>query len=151
MKANTLLLLISLVGMQSVSAQNKKLADSVKVVITLNNAANKHAPVDSAYVIFDRFDRSGAGVVKRLVYPQKNKIILDQIPEGKFFITVICLGIYKDTFSETSFIYEKRKNKNQFEFRLKKTEAYNPNNVYIPAEKIIPPYFSILRSRLGIN
>ncbi len=150
MKASTLLLLISLVGIQNLSAQNKR-ADSVQVVIKLNNAANRHAPVDSAYIIFDRFDRSGAGVVKRLVYPEKNKIILDQIPEGKFFITVICLGIYKDTFTETSFIYEKRKNKNQFEFKLRKAEAYNPNEVYIPGEKIIPPYFSILRAKLGIN
>jgi hypothetical protein len=140
------LLLTSLFGFFKVEAQShKKRADSVLVKITLDNSANKNAPVDSVLVILDRFDLSGAGIIKDVVYPVNNQILLHNVPEGKFYITLICLGIYKDNFSDISYVYEKRKNNNEFSFRLKPAEPFDPNDVRIPKEKVDFQKLSIFR------
>ena len=143
----TLMLLIGHSWLIPAEAQNKRRADSVRVTIELNNSLNNQAPVDSVIVIFDRYNLTGAGTVKKIFYPVKNRVIIENVPEGKFYITVICLGIYKDSFTEVSYVYEKRRNKNAFSFRLKEAEEFDPSAVFIPAEKINPPYFVILRNR----
>ena len=140
----TLLLLIGLSGLFPADAQHKKRADSVRVTIELNNKLNNKAPVDSVIVIFDRHNLTGAGTVRNVFYPVDNKLVIENVPEGKFYITVICLGIYKDSFTEVSYVYEKRKNKNVFNFRLKKSaEEFNPSLVSIPPEKIDPQNLAI--------
>ena len=143
----TLTLLIGLSWLYPAGAQHKKRADSVRVIIELNNELNQKAPVDSVIVIFDRYNLSGAGTIKNVYYPVNNKVVIENVPEGKFYITVICLGIYKDSFTEISYVYEKRRNKNSFNFRLKNAEAYNPDDVFIPVEKIDPLNLLIHRKR----
>ncbi len=143
----TLMLLTGLSGLFPAGAQHKKRADSVRVVIELNNELNKKAPIDSVIVIFDRYNLTGAGTIKNVYYPVNNKVVIEKVPEGKFYITVICLGIYKDSFTEISYVYEKRRNKNSFNFRLKNAEAYDPADVSIPSEKIDPLNLLILRKR----
>ena len=146
--AGTLMLLFGLSGLFPAGAQHKKRADSVRVTIELNNELNKKAPVDSVIVIFDRYNLSGAGTIKKVYYPIDNKVVIENVPEGKFYITVICLGIYKDNFTEISYVYEKRRNKNSFNFRLKKNaEPYDPEDISIPSEKIDPLNLLILRKR----
>lgn len=145
-----LLMAICLAGFNTARGQlSKKRADSVRVIIHLDNKANNHAPVDSVFLILDRFNLTGAGVIKQVVYPVNNKIVLENVPEGKFYITVICLGIYKDHFSDVNYVYEKRKNNNEFNFRLKPAEPHDPNTVSIPAQKIDLSRLSIfyLRNR----
>ena len=143
----TLTLLIGLSWLYPAGAQHKKRADSVRVIIELNNDLNQKAPVDSVIVIFDRYNLSGAGTIKNVYYPVNNKVVIENVPEGKFYITVICLGIYKDSFTEISYVYEKRRNKNSFNFRLQNAEAYDPSDVSIPAEKIDPLNLLIHRKR----
>lgn len=144
----TLLLLTGLSALQFAEAQHKKKrADSVRVTIELNNTLNKKAPVDSVLIIFDRYNLTGAGTVKRIFYPINNKVVIDNVPEGKFYITVQCLGIFRDSFTEVSYVYEKRKNKNSFQFRLQPNEAYDPATVYIPAEKINPENLVVLKKK----
>jgi len=143
----TLTLLIGLSWLYPAGAQHKKRADSVRVIIELNNDLNQKAPVDSVIVIFDRYNLSGAGTIKNVYYPVNNKVVIENVPEGKFYITVICLGIYKDSFTEISYVYEKRRNKNSFNFRLQNAEAYDPDDVSIPAEKIDPLNLLIHRKR----
>lgn len=144
----TLILLTGLNGLQWVEAQAKKRADSVRVTIQLDNTLNKRAPVDSVMVIFDRFNLTGAGTIKRVFHPVNNEVVIENVPEGKFYITVICLGLFNDSFSEVSYVYEKRKNNNAFKFRLKPNEAFDPAAVYIPAEKIDPQNLAILKKKV---
>jgi len=143
----TLMLLIGLSWLFPAGAQHKKRADSVRVIIELNNELNKKAPIDSVIVIFDRYNLTGAGTIKKVYYPVNNKVVIENVPEGKFYITVICLGIYKDSFTEISYVYENRRNKNSFNFRLKNAEAYDPDDVSIPAERIDPLDLIIHRKR----
>jgi hypothetical protein len=143
----TLFLLLGPGGLSRAEAQHKKRADSTRVTIHFNNNINRNNPVDSVLIIFDRYNLTGAGTVKKIFYPVNNKVIIENVPEGKFYITVICLGIYHDNFSGVSYVYEKRRNKNTFRFRLKHAEAFNTSTVYIPAEKIDAANLSVLRKK----
>ena len=143
----TLFLLIGPGGLFRTEAQHKKRADSVRVTIHLDNSVNNNNPVDSVLVIFDRYNLTQAGAIKKIFYPVNNIVVIENVPEGKFFIDIICLGIYQDNFSEVSYVYEKRKNKNRFQFRMGYAEAFNTSEVYIPAEKIDPKNLSVIRQK----
>jgi hypothetical protein len=142
-----LILIIGQGWLMQAKAQKKKKPDSTNVTIRFDNSINNHAPVDSILVIFDRYNLTEAGAIKQVFYPVNNKVVIKDVPEGKFFINVICLGIYKDNFSEISYVYEKRKNKNTFSFRLQPSEVYNDTSIYIPKETIDPAKFLILRQK----
>ncbi len=142
-----LILIISPGWLMQAKAQKKKKTDSTNVTIRFNNSVNNHSPVDSVLVIFDRYNLTEAGAIKKVFYPVNNKVVIKGVPEGKFFINVICLGIYKDNFSEISYVYEKRKNKNTFSFRLQPGEVYTDTSVYIPKETIDPAKLSVLRHK----
>lgn len=128
--------------------KHKKKPATTKVIIQLNNSVNNNTPVDSVYIIFDRHNLTEAGAIKKIFYPVNNKVIIEDVPEGKFYITLICLGIYHDSFTEISYVYEKRKNKNKFRFRLQPADTYNASNIYIPEEKIDISNLSIFRKKI---
>ncbi len=132
----TLILVLLLLGYSEALAQRKIGTDSVRVTLRFNNNINKNLPLDSVYVILDRWDLSGAGMIKKVYQPKDNVIVLDKIPRGKYYIDVFCLGIYQQSFSEVSWVYNRRKNRNTFKFRLKESEAYSDSTVRIPPERI---------------
>jgi hypothetical protein len=140
-----LALLPGLIGMGTVTAQSSRQRDSVEVTIRLDNSANSHSAVDSVYVIFDQFNLRAAGAIRQTCYPSNNVITIPNVPEGKFYITVICLGIYKDCFNVISYVYENRKNNNVFNFRLKHTGRFDPETVQIPASKTDPLQLAIFK------
>lgn len=58
---------------------------------------------DSFLVIYDRYDRSGAGIIKKVFYPgQDETILVNDIPSGKYFITVQRLGRHRQKFEKVS-------------------------------------------------
>ncbi len=146
--AFTLLLLIGLGGLTKAGAQHKKRADIVKVTIHLNNRVNGNNPVDSVFIIFDRYNLTEAGTIKNIYHPVNNRVEIENVPEGKFYITVICMGIYHDNFSEVSYVYKNRKNKNIIHFRLQPTEAFNASSINIPGEKIDPANLLVVRQKM---
>ena len=73
--------------------QRKADRDSTAIIITLNNNSNHNKPVDSVYIILDRYDRTGAGIVKQVFYPINNKISFS-IPKGKYYVDIFCLGLH---------------------------------------------------------
>jgi len=80
-KSCTLLTLL-LVIFLNLPAQ-KRHKDSVSLTIHLNNKANDQAQVDSVYLIFDRYDLSGAGLVKKVYHPVNNTIRVEELTKGK--------------------------------------------------------------------
>jgi hypothetical protein len=125
----TLLLAITL----SLSAQ-KRSRDSVSLTIHLNNRANAQAQVDSVYLIFDRWDLTGAGLVKKVYYPEKNTIRLEKLPKGRYYIEVICLGTYPGRFNKE--IMAHPRGSSRFSFKLKRQEYYTVGAAYIPPQKV---------------
>jgi hypothetical protein len=52
---------------------------------------------DSVLVIFDRYDRTGAGIVFKVFKADlDNGITVPEVPAGKYFVTVQCLGLHRD-------------------------------------------------------
>src|SRR6476620_4968932 len=125
----TLLLAISI----TLPAQ-KRNRDSVSLTIHLNNRANAHAQVDSVYLIFDRWDLTGAGLVKKIYRPEKNTIKLEKIPKGRYYVEVFCLGTYPGHFNKEIMAHPKASSR--ITFKLKKQEYYIVGTAYIYTQKI---------------
>jgi len=134
-------------GFAEANAQKKNNTDSVRVTLRFNNNVNNNLPLDSVYVILDRWDLSGAGMIKKMYQPKDNVIVLDNVPRGKYYIDVFCLGIYQQTFSEVSWVYNKRKNRNTFNFRMKESEVYSDSTVRIPPQRIDWMKLTVLNNR----
>ena len=128
-----LILLITLLKAETARAQRKKTCDSVNVLIRLHPRSPKNPGVDSVLVIFDRFDHTGAGIVKRIYHPTDNQFSIPNVPEGKYYITIYCLGFYRDVFNDQMFI--SKRHSNNLKYKLKRSEEYVPGT-FIPDMEI---------------
>ncbi|OQP65173.1 hypothetical protein A3860_15995 [Niastella vici] len=128
-----LILLITLLKSETARAQGKRTPDSVNVLIRLHPRSAKNPRVDSVLVIFDRFDHTGAGIVKRIYHPTDNQFSIPHVPEGKYFITIYCLGFYRDVFNDQLFI--SKRHSNNLRYKLKQSEEYVPGT-FIPDMEI---------------
>jgi hypothetical protein len=100
----------------------------------IDNAVNKNNTVDSVLVILDKFDHSGAGVVKKVFYPDAaNQVVIEDLPAGKYYAEIYVLGLYKKHFS-TVIYTEKSNRKNKVHLQLDYKDVYTPGNAHIPAE-----------------
>ena len=116
------------------SAVSVKKAAPVHYTFHLDNTVNKNKSVDSVLVILDKFDRSGAGIVTKVFYPDaNNQIIVDNLPAGKYYAEIYVLGLYKKHFSAV-ITAEKTAKKNKAKLQLDYKDSYIPGNASIPAE-----------------
>ena len=124
-----LALLLMLLTAKTATAQSKRLPDSVNVLIRLHPRGDKNPLVDSVLVIFDRFDRTGAGIVKRIYHPTDNQFTIFKVPEGKYYISIHCLGFYRDSFNDLMFV--SKRHSNDLRYKLKRSDEYRPGT-YLP-------------------
>jgi predicted transcriptional regulator len=117
--------------------------DSGSVTITLQNAADKLSKIDSVFVIFDRYDLRGAGVIRKVFYPDTENQIHVSLPKGKYYINIYCLGIYnKESFDR---IVSTRPRKNhRILLRLQESALYQQGLARIPADHFDPSHLAIL-------
>ena len=127
-------LLTLLLAFQLTVPAQKRSKDSVSLTIHLNNSANGHAQVDSVYLIFDRWDLTGAGLVKKIYRPEKNTIKLEKIPKGRYYVEVFCLGTYPGHFNKEIMAHPKASSR--ITFKLKRQEYYIVGTAYIPKQKV---------------
>ena len=142
-KSCTLLTLL-LVIFSNLPAQ-KRHKDSVSLTIHLNNKANDQAQVDSVYLIFDRYDLSGAGLVKKVFLPVDNTIRIEKLPKGKYYVEVYCLGNYPGHFNKLIMAHPKARSRHSF--RLRKQEFYPVGMAYIPPQKVDFSHLSVTKSK----
>jgi len=117
--------------------------DSSAVVITLQNAKDKLSKIDSVFVIFDRYDLRGAGVVKRVFYPDIENKIRITLPKGKYFISIYCLGLYnKESFDRV--VSAKSKGEKSLLLRLQASALYKQGAAQIPGDRFDPAHLAIL-------
>jgi hypothetical protein len=117
----------------SSDATNKK--SGLTYTLNINNTVNKNNTVDSVLVILDKFDRSGAGIVRKVFYPDaQNQVVIEDLPAGKYYAEIYVLGFYKKHFSTV--IYTKTNKRNKVNLRLDYKDAYTPGNTNIPAENV---------------
>jgi len=115
---------------KNVSAQ-KLSSDSISVTILLRN---KNLVVDSVYIVFDRYDLTGAGVIKNIYYPSRNQVVIEKVPKGKYYVDVHCIGIGHKNYTKVSTIGRRRSNK--VTVPLETYEVYIPGTAIIPASII---------------
>lgn len=123
-------LMVLLASASSTIAQKKHKPDSVDVVIKFTRPFLSTRSVDSVLVFFDRSNHTGAGVIKQVFHPHNNQLTIRKVPEGRYFIGVLCMGVYQHYFYDIQFINKKRDN--ELSFKLPHSDAYLPGYVYIP-------------------
>ena len=117
--------------------------DSSTVTITLQNASDKLSKIDSVFVIFDRFDLRGAGVIKQVFYPDIENRIRVSLPKGKYFINIYCLGIYNKEGFDRIVSAKPNKNHNIF-LRLQASALFRRGDARIPIDHFDPSHLAIL-------
>jgi len=117
--------------------------DSGTIVISLQNASDKLSKIDSVFVVFDRYDLRGAGVIKKVFYPDIENKIRINLPKGKYYISIYCLGIYnKESFDR---IVSAKSNKDRnIHLRLQASALYQQGLARIPGEHFDPAHLAIL-------
>ncbi|MCS3800362.1 hypothetical protein GGD38_005742 [Chitinophagaceae bacterium OAS944] len=115
------------------NAQRKRLPDSVNVQIRLHPRKASNPRVDSVLVIFDRYDHTGAGVIKSIYYPKDNQFTISGVPEGRYYISIYCMGFYSDVFNDQMFI--SKRHSNDLRYKLGPSDEFVPNT-FLPAIEI---------------
>jgi hypothetical protein len=117
--------------------------DSSTVIITLQNAADKLSKIDSVFVIFDKYDLSGAGIIKQVFYPDVENKIQVILPKGKYYLNIYCLGIYnKEGFGR---IVSAKPNKNhKILLRLQQSALFQLGLARLPVDHFDPSHLAIL-------
>jgi hypothetical protein len=128
-----LTLLMMLLTASIATAQRNRLPDSVNVLIRLHPRNSKNPVVDSVLVIFDRYDRTGAGTVKRIYHPTNNQFTIPKVPEGKYYISIYCMGFYRDVFNDEMFI--SKRHSNNLRYKLRSSDEYIPGT-FLPDMEI---------------
>ncbi len=118
--------------------------DSGTVTITLQNAADKLSKIDSVFVIFDRFDLRGAGVIKQVFYPDLENQIRVSLPKGKYYVNIYCLGIYNKEGFDRIVLAKPRKNHKIF-LRLQASALYHRGTARLPVEHFDPSHLAIFK------
>jgi len=114
------------------------------VTIQLDNSKNENKPVEAAYIILDRYDLTGAGVVKEKFDVNDNKISLENLPVGKYYADIYTKGAYTQHFSKVIRVTKKGK---FYTFKLDDIEFYNPEEIVIPQESNDFSKTSVVRMR----
>jgi hypothetical protein len=118
------------------------LKDSGTVTISLQNASDKLSKIDSVFIIFDRYDLRGAGVIKQLFYPDKDNRIKISLPKGKYYMNIYCLGIYNKVAFDRIVSAKPNKNRKVF-LRLQQSALFQLGLANIPDDHFDPAHLAI--------
>jgi hypothetical protein len=150
------LVLLGLLCYKGVQATPEPAPGTNNVVVT-NNAVVKNGAVrfqftdfvlsrrkDSVLVIFDRYDRTGAGIVFKVFKADlDNGINVPEVPAGKYFVTVQCLGLHRDRMEKKVVV---KCNKNHtVNLALEDSQEFSKDKVVIPAYRFDITRMTVLR------
>ena len=101
---------------------------------------------DSVLIIFDRYDRTGAGVIYQVFAADKdNSITLPAVPAGKYYVTIQCLGLHHDRVEKLVTI--KSKKSENVRISLADSEVFSKEKVVIPAYRPDFANLAVLKSK----
>src|ERR1700761_180103 len=110
----------------------KALANSGAIRFQFKKAVCNPDHQDSVLIIFDRFDHTGAGVVyAKYAADSENGITLPQVPAGKYYVTVQCIGLHRDRMEKVITIKSKKSEK--VNLAVDDNEMFSKDKVVIPA------------------
>ena len=144
MKSFTLIFISTLLYFP-IAAQNKAKTYTKDVAIQFKKRATDKMP-DSVWIIFDRYDLTGPGIVNKIYTPQKNRLVLPNIPAGKYFVDVISFSEHHNQHFSTIEAFGKRR-KNILSIRLDPIETYIQGAAVIPHQRVNFAELTIFRRR----
>jgi len=119
------------------ASSNKAVLNAGSVRFQFNALATDQ---DSALVIFDRFDHTGAGVVYQMFAADStNGISIENVPAGKYYVTVQFRGVHRDRME--MLVTVKAQKNGKVHIKLDDAEVFSKDNVKIP---VYNPSFSDL-------
>lgn len=125
-------------------AGNNMRSSKGSVKVQFHNHALHYSHEDSVLIIFDRYNRSGAGVLLQVFHADSNhRILIPEIPAGKYFVTIQFLGVHHDQWNKV--VWVRPKKCGLLRLRLEKCEEYT--KVIIPEYKPDLSHLSIVRIR----
>ena len=101
------------------------------MIFTLDNSINGNKPVEAAYIILDKYNRTGAGYVSQKFQVNDNKIIITDLPEGKYYADIFTKGFYKQYFSKVIYVSKKGSN---YSFKMEEVRTFTPRKTVMPKE-----------------
>lgn len=117
---------------QATVAASESVAKKGTVQFHFSNSANCDEHADSVLVIFDRYNRTGAGVIYKVFAADKDhSITIPAVPEGKYYVTIQCLGLHRDRVEKVVRI--KSKKHENVRIDLQQVEIFSKDKVVIPA------------------
>lgn len=112
----------------------KAVSQEGSVQFKFNNLTPADAHKDSVLIIFDRYDRTGAGVIYKVFSADNNRnVSIEGVPAGKYYVTIQGLGIHRDR-TETIITVKAQKNHQQ-SINLEDVEEFTKDAVIIPSSK----------------
>jgi len=94
-------------------------------------------------MIFDKYDRSGAGIVMQVFYPVDNTIKVT-VPKGKYYVNIICIGTYVSESFDKIITATSDKEK-KFLLNLQEADLFTPGLAFIPEQKVDLTNLTIMR------
>jgi hypothetical protein len=127
------------------SAKSTKIANAGAVRFEFTDIKGQDH-TDSILVIFDKFDHTGAGIVFQIfAADNQNGINISEIPAGKYYVTIQCMGLHHDRL-ERKITVRKQKNE-RVTIELEPSEAFSKDNVKIPVSHKSLSSLSIINSK----
>jgi hypothetical protein len=108
----TLILLITLFSKPFAQAQQLQ---NGSVVISLNDSRFGGADIKNVFIILDKYDRTGAGIIQGKYIVENNKVILPSVPKGKYYVDVYTFGNHK---IHSTFVMKVKKASNNHSLKL---------------------------------
>ncbi|HEV9035042.1 MAG TPA: hypothetical protein VGQ51_00425 [Puia sp.] len=116
----------------SANIQSKALVNAGAVHFQFKNITAAAEHKDSVLIIFDRFDRTGAGIVYQVFAADTTDgIDISQVPAGKYYVTIQCLGLHHDRLERVVTIKSQKSEK--VRVQLTPSEEFSKDKVVIPA------------------
>lgn len=121
-------------GPRAKTATKVAAAKEGSVQFKFNNLTPADAHKDSVLIIFDRCDRTGAGVIyKVFTADEQGNIVLEGVPAGKYFVTIKGLGLHRD---RTEIVVNVKTDKQQqMNINMEDSEEFTKDSVIIPSSK----------------
>jgi hypothetical protein len=99
---------------------------------------------DSVLVIFDRYDRTGAGIVMKVFKADlDNGITIPEVPTGKYFVTIQCLGLHRDRMEKK--VVVKCKKNQKVNLALEDSQEFSKDKVVIPPYRFDYAHMTVLK------
>ncbi|MBG9377824.1 hypothetical protein I5907_16410 [Panacibacter sp. DH6] len=126
--------------------RSSKITEQTKgsVVFLLDNSKNNDQSVEAAYIILDKYNRTGAGYVSQKFAVEDNRIVIGDLPEGKYYVDIFTKGSFKQHFSKVIHVTKKGK---QYKFVLEEVDFFVPTKARIPKESADFTKTSIVKMR----